>query len=82
MNDDQQSLPITVIVCRRGQRAKGKCSIQGCTRPHTKLCDFPLKGRKAGHTCDAKLCDEHATHMGPDKDYCPPHVALARKESR
>ena len=69
---DQQELPITVIVCRRGQRRAAPCS--QCSTPHTKLCDFPLTGPKAGKTCDAKLCDAHAVATGNGLDHCPPHA--------
>lgn len=48
------------------------------SRRHTKLCDFPLSGKKAGKTCDAPLCDRCAEHVGPDRDYCPPHARAAK----
>lgn len=38
----------------------------------TKLCDFPDPTRPSG-TCDAPMCDAHATRVGPDRDYCPKH---------
>lgn len=79
---DQQELPITIIVCRRGrQRRSAPCSAPNCSEPHTRLCDFPLRGSKAGRTCDAKICDGHATCAGPGKDYCPPHTVLTAKEA-
>lgn len=82
MSDDQQSLPVTIIVCRRGPRRRAApCSVPGCSASHERLCDFPLKGKKAGQTCDAKLCLEHATRVGLDRDYCPPHAKLAKRES-
>jgi hypothetical protein len=40
-------------------------------RPHTKLCDFPAG---PGKTCDAKMCDRCATHVGRDLDNCPRHA--------
>jgi hypothetical protein len=67
--------PVTIITCRRGQR-RAHCEVDGCIREHTKLCDFPLKGRKAGQTCDRKMCDSHAAGVGPDRDYCIPHASL------
>lgn len=62
------------IVCTRGQRRKvcGTCK-RGTA---TKLCDFPLKGSKAGKTCDAPLCDSCAVSGGPDIDHCPPHARV------
>lgn len=71
--------PITIITCRRSA-LRVRCSIEGCIREHTKLCDFPLKGRKAGKTCDKKLCDEHATKVGPDRDCCPAHASLTKRD--
>jgi hypothetical protein len=78
---EQQALPITVIVCRRGQRSRGgaPCSVPGCGETHTHLCDYPLKGKKEGQTCDAKLCESHATRLGPGKDYCPAHTKFAAR---
>ena len=59
------------IVCSRGRKPKRKrCEVSGCTVPHTKLCDYPVKRKK---TCDMKLCSGHATSVGPDRDYCPSH---------
>lgn len=59
------------IVCTRGART-APCSVPGCGRRHTKLCDFPIATRDG--TCDAMLCDAHATRVAPNKDYCPPHA--------
>ena len=67
--------PAVVHVCRRGG---APCS--ECHSPHTKLCDFPLRGSRGG-TCDRKLCDRCAVTVGPDKHYCGPHARLARKET-
>ncbi len=78
----QQSLNVTVIHCRRGRvHTKEPCSAPSCTTPHTRFCDFPLRGRKAGRTCDAKLCDSHATCAAPGKHHCPPHAILTLKEN-
>ena len=41
-------------------------------RKSTKLCDWKTT---ANSTCDAPMCDEHATSVGPEKDLCPPHNA-------
>lgn len=69
-----RTIPIAggfAILCGRGQRVAA-CSVPGCSRPHAKLCDFAL-AEKLG-TCDAKLCATCAVHVGPDRDYCPPHA--------
>ena len=62
------------IVCMRGRR-RAPCSHCG-RHAATLLCDFPLKGKKAGRTCDRKLCPKCAVHLG-EADYCPPHSTIA-----
>lgn len=49
-----------------------RCSVPGCSRQATKMCDFPT----AKGTCDKALCNSHAvTPIGyPNADYCPPHA--------
>lgn len=42
------------------------------SRKSMKLCDWQTTSTS---TCDAPMCDEHATSVGPDKDLCPPHNA-------
>ena len=55
------------IVC--GVRKPAKCNF--CkSRPHTRLCDFPVGG---GATCDARICDECRKPGPNDLDYCPNH---------
>ena len=61
------------IICSRGSRAP-KC--EWCHRTSTKLCDYPVAGEKTGTTCDAPMCDRHATNVGPNRDYCPPHQRI------
>lgn len=46
------------FVCTRERRPR--CA---CGAPGTKLCDFPLRGAKAGQTCDKVLCDKCATTL-------------------
>lgn len=41
-------------------------------RKSTKLCDWKTTSTS---TCDAPMCDEHATSVGQEKDLCPPHNA-------
>lgn len=53
-----------------GNRRPALC--QTCRKkPHTKLCDFPAGD---GKTCDKRLCDGCAVHVGPDADHCPDHT--------
>jgi len=68
---------LTTIVCSRGRR-RAYCEEPGCRRDSERLCDYPLRGEKAGKTCDRKLCGGHARRVGPDRDYCPAHAAEVR----
>lgn len=43
-----------------------------CMAISSLLCDWPVDGG----TCDAPLCEEHATQVGPDRHYCRAHRAL------
>lgn len=36
------------------------------------LCDYPVGD---GKTCDAPLCDDHATEVAPEVHYCAGHFA-------
>jgi hypothetical protein len=63
-----------IIACSRGSRARRRCCICGGTA--TVLCDYPLRGEKAGKTCDLPLCRKHATRVGPNRDYCPVHARI------
>ena len=54
---------VTAIVCRRGKpRRRANCSVPGCNREHTKLCDFPLAGRSGSFpafaACDSSLAGD------------------------
>lgn len=61
-----------MIICSRGRRTPPCkfCQANGSFKPSTKLCDFPVG---EGKTCDAPICDRHATSVGPNQDYCPVH---------
>ncbi len=61
------------IACGRGRRVPA-CSNR-CGRDGTQLCDYPLTGKQAGHTCDRRICKTCATKDG-EKDFCPPHAKL------
>ena len=64
-----------MIICSRARRVP-PCKFCSGFKPSTKLCDFVLgegSGGKSAVTCDAPMCDRHATNVGPNKDYCPIH---------
>lgn len=72
------------IACSRGQRRK-RCKF--CNDPNaSKLCDYPLRGSKAGKTCDAPMCarcaaPQNAKHLDGDSvDFCPPHARARAPE--
>ncbi|MBA2718952.1 MAG: hypothetical protein H0U52_06895 [Chloroflexi bacterium] len=67
----------TAILCSRGAKSRAKCQFCGLV-VHTKLCDFPLLGKKAGKTCSKKMCDRCAAKVGDDRDLCPPHAKAVR----
>jgi len=65
---------VSAIVCSHRQKPR-RCSVDGCARDSTRLCDFPH-----GHTtCSKPLCNAHAVPVGfkGEKDYCPNHERKA-----
>jgi hypothetical protein len=67
-------------VCSRGAGARSRCIV--CTTVYDiKLCDYPLRGAKAGQTCSRPVCGRHARHQEPDLDYCPAHARLVRQRA-
>lgn len=64
---DEKGKPLGFI-CLGKKLQRRPCKY--CSKPHTKLCDFPIS---PGITCDAKLCDLHAVPAGKNKDLCPDH---------
>ncbi len=64
----------TAHVCIRGARPKPKqCPF--CKRIAADLlCDAPAG--LFGETCDALICGQCATHVGPDRDLCPVHKGV------
>ncbi len=72
-----QPLPGGGFICGR-RESRQPCQSVGCDRPHVALCDFPLEGAAKGKTCDRKMCASHRGKVGPDRDYCPAHLALAK----
>lgn len=72
-----------MIICTRGAQRK-YCA---CGRRSRFLCDFPLKGAKAGQTCDKNLCDRCRVQVvvdGKNLDYCSAHyhLSVSQKESK
>jgi len=63
------------IVCSRGKRTTAPPCSACKTRPSTRLCDFELRGKRAGKTCSAKLCDRCSVQRG-ELDLCPPHAKV------
>jgi hypothetical protein len=68
----------TTILCtgRSSGPVPKSLRCQYCQRRHTKLCDYNLNEfveEAPVQTCDRKLCEIHAKHMGPDRDLCPEH---------
>lgn len=72
------------IVCG-GPKPK-RCKSPGCHAPSVALCDWKLhtmvdgKRQYTGKTCSAPMCARHRGRVGPEKDLCPPHLALAKAQ--
>lgn len=64
------------IVCSSRSRTK---PCRQCGARSSRLCDYPLAGKKTGTTCDAPLCERCAVKVGPDRDYCRAHAAMSAK---
>jgi hypothetical protein len=47
---------------------------QRCMAMSTALCDWPVEGG----TCDGPMCPEHEHAIGPDRHFCPTHLAMHR----
>jgi hypothetical protein len=65
------------------------CDSTACRKPGNLLCDFPVMRRGRKLTCSRRMCQAHATKVGPRRHYCPPHAKLhaeqqakAREEER
>lgn len=71
--------PVTAIVCRRGSRRTiALCSEPHCSKPHDKLCDYPVQRNGRAGTCDRALCEGHSVAVGPDRDYCMAHARASK----
>lgn len=50
-----------------------------CRKYGEYFCDFPVNPQSTKKkTCDAPMCRDHRTNVGPDKDYCPEHATSAK----
>lgn len=58
-----------------------QCRAAGCAGRATYKCEFPLRGKKAGQTCDRPLCRPHAVLKG-DKSYCEGHARLLERDEQ
>jgi hypothetical protein len=62
------------IAKRRTAPCKFCAANGGRKTPSTRLCDYELPN---GKTCDAAMCNNHATSVGEDRDLCPAHKGVA-----
>lgn len=69
---------VTGMVCT-GRRRPTKC--RKCGRTSSLLCDFPMPFKES-KTCDAPVCRDCATQVGPDRDICPDHLAAYRAQEK
>lgn len=60
-------------------RSSGKQCVQ-CKAPAGALCDFPLKGSKAGQACSRPLCGKCSVKARGGLDYCLPHAAMVMRQ--
>lgn len=71
--------------CYSGNDGDGTWFIHGklgphcadCSAPGDKLCDYPVGN---GKTCDRSMCDDHASKIGPNMDYCEAHWRMWEAE--
>lgn len=59
-----------------GRGRRPTCKVPNCGRPQAALCDFPIDRRGKRGTCDASMCEEHRTKVGPNRDHCPAHAKV------
>lgn len=59
----------TGIICTRGRRSKRRrCATPECLREPRFECDGKLPN---GKPCNALICVQHRTNIGPELDHCP-----------
>jgi hypothetical protein len=59
-----------------------RCSVPGCHGDHWTSCDYPIKVKGAGATCDAQLCVHHvATRVVNESEIeiCPSHCRFVAR---
>lgn len=63
----------SVALVKHGKPRAPKCRY--CRKMSTKLCDAIVGQTLGGSdiTCDAPICDDHATSRGGASDFCPKH---------
>ena len=61
------------IICIRGGK---RC--MNCGKYAPLLCDYLLRGKKKGQTCDQPICERCAREIGPNKHYCPAHYRMVK----
>lgn len=66
-----------VITCE--QRERGRVHHCSCNARASIRCDYPLRGRATGKTCDTWLCARCAREVGENTHYCQPHARMAAK---
>lgn len=65
---------VHIRICNRGQK---RLPCKFCGTPTTTLCDYPTPtAKQPRRTCSKRICDKCATHVGDDRDLCPPHAKL------
>lgn len=70
------------FVCTRGASTRARdCAFCGTSTRDYKLCDFPLRGKRAGATCSKPMCTKCSTSIGENRDLCPPHMRMAREHN-
>ncbi len=69
-------LPGGGFACSRTIGGRQICDEAGCGRAMRFLCDWRLTGKKAGQTCDRKVCVAHAREVADDKHLCPVHQTM------
>lgn len=65
------------VVLKGGLDAAFTCT--WCRAPSSYLCDWPTA---TGKDCDTPLCEAHAGHVGPNRNYCPEHLLLHRNPAQ
>lgn len=70
---------VAIVCTREPPRRARACSSCGTSTKDYHLCDFPLRGKRAGATCSKPVCTTCTTPIGENRDLCPPHMRMARE---